>query len=647
MTHGNDPRITDTEPREPAAAKFNESLFEGNLLALLRLDPVQSEHLRRLPRPGPEVAFFRTRTGDTGVMAHGRYLTSRYDPVKEARSEVEKIVKSTGTLPRTLCILGSAGGYLIREALAAGCRDIHVYDPDSEVLSATLGTNDFREEISKGHLRFSSGIEKVYFPIHYRIRMEPDLALAVSPGYLKAYPESIGAMRQRLGILVRNTDVISQTLAVKLQDWFDHSLQNIIAYVRHPTVDALADAFQGVPAVIVSAGPSLDKNIATLADYRDRALVISVGTSLRKLDRLGIVPDLAVAIESNDITNQFKDISFLPEVFTALNLNSFPGLWSLPFRGIFGFTGGAADNRWMMQCLGRENTRIAVGGSVSNTAFAIASLMGVDPVILIGQDLSYSESGELHAKGIGLQGAQDIRRETIEKIQDEEALAKEGLHFIDGYNGGKVMTKANLLNYLLWFEQSVTAITSSGRRAFNCTEGGAMIRGFIQRSLAEVLSELPPLAPEVRRRLTGLHVPKPADMEKFADLLEDAVDQADTLEKNSKKLIEKIEATLLKTSGRRRSDAMIDALRLAEKVDREVLPILAVLDPMISPLCNKAVLITETAFDYEGLDPDQQRRMNLQQTYAIYASLNKAAAYLIQSFDSLLGRLEEEGLVSV
>ncbi|NTW43055.1 MAG: hypothetical protein HGB14_01175, partial [Anaerolineaceae bacterium] len=88
------------------------------------------------------------------------------------------------------------------------------------------------------------------------------------------------------------------------------------------------------------------------------------------------------------------------------------------------------------------------------------------------------------------------------------------------------MTKTNLRNYLLWFEQSVTSVTASGRRAINCTEGGARIAGFEQRPLADVLSEFPPLAFDPRQRLAELTGIEPMDAESWRKFIAKLFDRA-------------------------------------------------------------------------------------------------------------------------
>ncbi len=561
-------------PGNAAAEHFDAQTFDKNLFSLFRLDATASEHLRRLPRPGAEVRLFRTRSGDTGVFARGRFLTSRYDPVKEARKELEKITQKAGGPPKTLCVLGCAGGHLIHAALETGCKDVHVFEPDPEDLSETLGTEDFTKAIEAGFLRFAAESDKLYFTVSYKLKMEPDLALVISPAYRKAYPEAIRELCERIGTLIRNTDILAQTAAVKMKTWFDYAIENLPVFLSHPGIDALRGTFAKVPVVIVSAGPSLDKNVHYLKDFRDRVMIISVGTSLWKLDRIGVVPDLAVALESNDISGQFEGVSFLPQTHLALDLKCFPDLWRLPTAGIFGFTGSAGPNQWLLKQTGRDGCLVPVGGSVATASFSIAEVLGADPIILIGQDLAFSETGALHAGDIGLLGAEDIDKELDEK-DDEAALAKKGIFLVEGYEGTPVMTKTNLRNYLLWFEKSVTAITSLGRRAINCTEGGARIRGFEQRPLKEILEELPPIGFKVSDRFAVPPKAPPPDLAGVFDVFLATEKKARRLRFLAKRYLGTIEETF-GAMGREgiNTPKVKRALRKAEQTDKENLALL-------------------------------------------------------------------------
>ena len=76
-------------------------------------------------------------------------------------------------------------------------------------------------------------------------------------------------------------------------------MANIPAIIHHPGAIRLKDLFKGRPAIIVSAGPSLEKNCHLLRKAKGRALIIAVDVVVPTLLPAGILPDLVVALEAN------------------------------------------------------------------------------------------------------------------------------------------------------------------------------------------------------------------------------------------------------------------------------------------------------------------------------------------------------------
>ncbi|MCC6156658.1 MAG: motility associated factor glycosyltransferase family protein [Deltaproteobacteria bacterium] len=640
MAEPSAPGVNDA-PGSGPTAYFDHGLFRRNLDALVAADIVTADHLRALAPPDDDVRLVPTRSGQDSVVASGRWLCSRYEPRREAETAIGQYRAGiSGDIAPICAVFGSAGGYLARAALDAGFEQVYVYEPDARVLSATLGTNDFVESARSGRIRFTTRLDKFYFQMNFRERMEPNLAVIPAPAYPKAYPEAYADFQARINTLVNDSFLLSQTMLVKMGTWFDYAVRNFPTYARSAGVARLFDRFGGIPAVIVAAGPSLDHNITHLAAHRDRVLVIAVGTALKKLDRLGIVADFAVALESNDIRFQFEGVEFLPKTFGVLNLNSFPALWELPFRAKFGYTGRPASFGWLTEAVERKGDEIAVGGSVATTAFSFAAHLGCDPVILVGQDLAFSPDGAMHATGVGALPGQDVPDAVRESLNDDEELSRRGFSWIPGWHGERVLTRANFRNYLMWFEKNVSAVTSLGRTAYNCTEGGAHIAGFVHRPLADVLATLPTLDANLTDRIASLAAAKSFDEEAFLGRLGHAIERTRDLLKASTDLL----AVLEKTSSRlkkpaKRVGAIEAALAACERADRVALPVARELDALLTPLCNTSLLLTNTVFEYDGLSRENQAIMNLKQTAALYKGFEVGATRLLAGLETLRERM--------
>lgn len=96
-------------------------------------------------------------------------------------------------------------------------------------------------------------------------------------------------------------------------------MQNLPALLEGASVEGMQTYFgehldTEVPAIIVSAGPSLDKNIRMLKRAKGHAFLIGVDSALKALLREEIRPDIAISIDPG------KN----PELFTDDRLNELP-----------------------------------------------------------------------------------------------------------------------------------------------------------------------------------------------------------------------------------------------------------------------------------------------------------------------------------
>ena len=62
-----------------------------------------------------------------------------------------------------------------------------------------------------------------------------------------------------------------------------------------------------MPAVLVSAGPSLDKNINQLKEIRENVFIMAVDTALNSILTHDIIPDMAITVDSHKPLVLFED----------------------------------------------------------------------------------------------------------------------------------------------------------------------------------------------------------------------------------------------------------------------------------------------------------------------------------------------------
>ena len=255
------------------------------------------------------------------------------------------------------------------------------------------------------------------------------------------------------------------------QEVFNNMLSNLWMVLSNSSVNELYNAiavneeYKNVPAVIVAAGPSLNKNIEKLKKYREKVFVIACDAALNPLLDNDIIPDLAVSVDSHKPLSNFSNdkVKYIPFVLGSKCIEWFQN----EHNGKKFFFGDSYLLDKLLENFNKEFGMLDTGGSVANDAFSLADLLGFKNIILIGQDLAYS-NGIYYAKG--------VVKKQIQKNTD-------GMVEVEGYYGDKVWTKLNLDSYRRWFEQQIEF--KDYLNVINSTEGGAMIHGAVNMTLDE------------------------------------------------------------------------------------------------------------------------------------------------------------------
>ncbi|MBF7068749.1 motility associated factor glycosyltransferase family protein [Campylobacter volucris] len=233
-------------------------------------------------------------------------------------------------------------------------------------------------------------------------------------------------------------------------------------------------------AVIVSTGPSLMKQLPLLKQYQENVVIFCADSSYPILAKENIKPDYVFSLERVDFTseffnNDFKDfdenvlfiISSLTHPKTIEYLEKNGREYMLVLRPLF-----------FESKLGlKEYGFLGNGLSVANMAYELAGALRFENIILIGQDLAYSDDGKSHPKE-HLYGDQG----------DEEIVYKK----IPAYGGlGEVKTQLTWYLFLKSFEKDI-ALTRDVLKitTYNATEGGARIEGTIEESFQKLCETL-------------------------------------------------------------------------------------------------------------------------------------------------------------
>ncbi|HED65422.1 MAG TPA: DUF115 domain-containing protein [Planctomycetes bacterium] len=315
---------------------------------------------------------------------------------------------------------------------------------------------------------------------------------------------------ERLDTCLRSKQLQTATIAKTGPLFVRHGLANLPEVARYPSIHGLDAAFAAKPCVIVSPGPSLSKNLHLVRELKGRALVMTGTHALGAFAHAGIAPDLVLAADAGDLARHLRDSDLSESAAMLVGATCAPETFSAArergARRIVTFAANNNIDHWIYQPLD-EDAGLSTGGSVACSAFSLAVKLGCDPIIFVGQDLSFPD-GRFYAEEsldgtskVVLDGDGNYRLEKPPETTDEYGAGRleDGtLLFtrdrptvtVPGYRGGRVLSSEPFQAFLFWFEAAIELLGTE-RRVWNATEGGARIAGTRQLTLAEALAELP------------------------------------------------------------------------------------------------------------------------------------------------------------
>jgi len=457
---------------------------------------------------------------------------SPYDPEGEARRWVQGL-DLEGI--RYLGVYGLGLGYHVQELVRQwpGLEKIVIVEPSQEIFAIACKAVDFQQflasdkvalavfpdrvgdESKTDSLGLEKKLEKCLAPLFHIGQLDALHFVEFGP-YVRLFPEFYELLKKAFATLGRSVRINENTILFFSRMWPQNVFANLVDTVKSSGVASLFGEFEGCPGIIISAGPSLNKNKHLLKEAKGRAVLICVGTALRALLKDGIVPDLVVTIDGGEANyRHFADFDpgdvplvFVPTAHYRI-LEEYPGR-----KFVIG--GGNELIDWICQFTEPKGL-LNWGGSVAHAAFDLALRMGCEPVVLVGQDLAFT-GGETHARGTVYEGR-----------KAEEGKKK---FYVEDVYGGKVLTDSVLNDFRRWFENALSTFAGD-RLVIDATEGGAKIAGTVIMTLQDVFEQYCqqffPVAEKIRSSLEA-PVPFAETGSRLLDALEDALSSLEDLE---------------------------------------------------------------------------------------------------------------------
>ena len=215
-------------------------------------------------------------------------------------------------------------------------------------------------------------------------------SLGCAAGYAPGYGILARRVRGFVGELVH-----AAGLRVGTRSFVDAQLRNV-ADNRRPAA-GIGRVGDGATAVVLGGGPSLDDHLDWVLEHRDRLFVIAVSRIAERLASAGLVPDVVVAVDPQDILFDVSKAWLARADVPLVSSYHVCPILLQQWRGPTLYTGRALP--WESTAIDDADNLEALGSTVSHVALWLAHRWGFAQILLSGVDLCYAPGGATHASG--------------------------------------------------------------------------------------------------------------------------------------------------------------------------------------------------------------------------------------------------------
>jgi len=507
--------------------------------------------LKELPQEQNGIEVLKTKDENYTIKVDGKLLHSLYKPKIEAEKIIKKIELKN---KKIILVFGFGFGYYVEEISkeVSDDVDIFIFQEDLQILKEALKNRDFTEIFKKRNIyiftpnqkyRILEKLEK-----HFKVGLVPEYEIVKHKIEYERDKIKYNKIYEYIRNMLSTHLVNSATIFEFSKLWQKNRFYNLKHFANSIGAEFFFEKFKNKPIIIVAAGPSLDKNIKYLHWVKNKAIIIAVGTVLKKLEKEKIIPDLIVSLDAGEANwEHFRRVKYekIPILY-ELMINTKILDHHIGEKIVFASTD--IISAWGEEILGKKGF-IKSGGTVALTGYDFAVKMGGNPIILMGQDLAYS-GGKTHASST---------------VYEKDEITS-GYNFeIEDIYGGKVISDIKFKTFKEFFERFILKDKKENEEliVFDCTEGGAKIKGtevreikdvyfnYIENSEVDFDKLLKSNSKNKVNKIQELEKEKmmlKSDLEKLAKILEKAIKETENIIKNKKDLkkLERIEAQIKK-----------------------------------------------------------------------------------------------------
>ncbi|MDB2153565.1 motility associated factor glycosyltransferase family protein [Clostridium butyricum] len=543
------------------------------------------------------------------------YLGSKYN----MKREIEKIqndIKETSNLI-SIVVFGALNGCWLEnlDEVTEG-KIILIVEPNKLIFESMKNK---KYNVTKNKIKLICMEDEEFYNNMLSALKTSIVKTLIFSNYDFIYKNKLNSFREYVKRVAIDNKIRENTNNYFSKIWFENYLKNISILTEVNIINNYENLYKGKPAIIISSGPSLDRNLKLLKGQEDKFIIIAVGRSLKAIEDQGIKVDFTAIIDGDkEMYNVFKQSlnSTVPMLFNEQSSSQIVE----QYKGekIFFSTREFVDSD--KEILEVKPITLFQGGSVAHACIDFARVLGCSTIIFIGQDLAYTDD-KTHANN----SICDFENNTFNTETDL---------YVKGVKCDKVKTSMEFNVFRERIEMIVNLYDYI--HFINATEGGAHIEGTTEKDLKDVLEEFNDKFEkynEIEKKDVILKEVIVSNLSEVYENLDELISACSKAKKISRDLIN------LYFSSNNKYNKAIDQLNNVDEKLKTSIKIKCLFETVIKAIHNE--LINKFSDDEINLSMTEKIKLHSQKSEFLYSELEKAFIYGKPLIKECINKLQE------
>lgn len=406
-------------------------------------------------------------------------LHSNYDVNKEC----EKLYQKTQFESRKLFIVLGIGmayhiDFLVQRHPEA---EIIIVEPSYKILEQVVRMRNLLHIFKHRRLKVLISTDPVelgnFISQLYNVHAHSGLQFFNLPCYEKIFAEEWETVKKTFKKNFSKYTVNTLTIMEAGDEYTENCMLNAGHMNKFPWAYRLFEKFKNVPAIVVSAGPSLYKHADRLRELDDKAIIIAVDTAYTILKNWGISPHFVCSADPTSGNYIHLQNVSVDDAYLIIEPMTYHKIASLPNAKAFMTSFNGYYSQYFAE-YAKNPSNLISWGSIASTCFDLARNLKCDPITFIGQDFAYSDF-LFHCPGTRFDQKyiEKIKRHPSMYLYDSYAswhirrIDPLKVELAEDLNGEPVLTSKNMILYAQWFEEQ---FSQTEQTIINASEKGIL-----------------------------------------------------------------------------------------------------------------------------------------------------------------------------